>query len=125
MSQRVRERDRGAERVAHERRPADPEGVEEAMQRRGEVAEPVLRARLRGSAEAREVERQRGRPGRQRRQGVAPRLGEAAQPVAGGGGDGGGGGAGRRGRGEEGGGGGGPGGGRGAGGEAGQNSRCG
>src|SRR5439155_8413031 len=81
MRQGQRDADRAAERVPHERGPGDADRIHEAAQRRGQVPEAVASARLRGASEAGQIDRVYGGPCRERRDVVAPRLGEAAEPV--------------------------------------------
>ncbi len=81
VGQRERDGDGAAERMTHQRGLREPERVHESAKRIREISEAVVRRRLRGFAEAREVEGvHRGAAG-QRPHVVPPRLGESAQTV--------------------------------------------
>src|SRR3989442_11824681 len=67
--------------MADERGLREPERVHEATQRVREVSEAITRARFRGIAETRKVDREHRGAAGERPHVVAPRLGESAQTV--------------------------------------------
>src|SRR5262249_37049672 len=81
MHQRVRDGDGAAEGVADQRRGCEPEPVEEAAERAGEVRQAIARARLGRGAESGKVDGVDRRAPGQGADIVSPRLREAAEAV--------------------------------------------